>query len=328
MSWALNFDKMLPKFLRVLLRGAGQVVFCDNAATGLIVLTAFYIGGIITGLAATIGLISSTITAYAFKFDKKDIEVGLYGFNGVLVGACLSIFLEHTSQFWLYIILASMLSSILWIALTKTLQMFNIPAATSPFVLISWVFLVVTSIFENSTLGSMLPITNMQLAIIDNSNIPLETWFLALARSIGQIVFTDNIFAGGLLLVAITVVTLRGALMAVGGAFIGVIVPMLIGVNQGAIEVGLYGFNPVLTMIAVGWVFLEHNGRTALLAILAGILAVFCQVVLTILLSPLGLPVLAFPFILTLWIVLFIVSKSRYRSPPEKAAELTNSSLQ
>ncbi|SEF75362.1 urea transporter [Nitrosomonas ureae] len=95
MSWLLNFDKMLPGILRVLLRGAGQVVFCGNAATGLCVLMALYVGGIITGLAATIGLISSTVTAYALKFCKEDIEAGLYGFNGVLAGS-LSINISRT----------------------------------------------------------------------------------------------------------------------------------------------------------------------------------------------------------------------------------------
>lgn len=322
MDWSLKFDKILPEFLRVLLRGAGQVVFCNNAATGLIVLLALYVGGITTGLAATIGLISSTVTAYALKLGKEDIEAGLYGFNGVLAGACLSIFLEHTLQFWFYVVCASMLSSILWIALTKILRVFNIPAATFPFVLISWIFLVMIYAFDKHTLGLMLPVANMQLAVIDIGTISLETWFSALIKSIAQVVFTDNTFAGGLLLTAIAIVTLRGALMVVGGAFIGVVVPMLVGVNQDAIETGLYGFNSVLTMTAVGWVFLEHNGRTALLAILAGILAVFCQVGLTSLLSPLGLPVLASPFILTLWIVLFIVSKSRHWSTPEKTAEI------
>ena len=48
------------------------------------------------------------------------------------------------------------------------------------------------------------------------------------------------------------------------------------------------------------------------LGVVAGILAVLCQAVLSSLLTPMGLPVLASPFILTLWVVLFIASKSRY----------------
>ena len=312
MNWSLNLDKRIPTPLRILLRGAGQVVFCNNAVTGLIVLAAFYAGGTITGLAATVGLISSTVTAHACRFCKADIEAGLYGFNGVLSGACLSIFLEHTPQLWLYIVLASMLSSLMWAVLTRMLQLFNMPAATSPFVLVSWVFLVTIYAFDSYALGPALPAASMQLAVMDIGTRPLETWFTALARGIGQVIFTDNTLAGGMLLTGIAIASLRGALMVIGGAFIGVVVPAILGVHASAIEAGLYGFNPALVMIAIGWVFLEPSAKSALLAILAGILAVLCQAVLSSLLTPMGLPVLASPFILTLWVVLFIASKSRY----------------
>lgn len=242
---------MMPEPLRVLLRGAGQVVFCSNAVTGLIVLAAFYAGGAVTGLTATIGLISSTVTAYACRFCKADIDAGLYGFNGVLAGACLSIFLEHTPQFWFYIVL----SSLMWAALTRILRLLNIPAATSPFVLISWVFLVTIYAFDSDALGPALPAASMQSAVMDIGALSLETWFTALARGIGQVIFSDNTLAGSMLLTGIAVATLRGALMVIGGAFIGVVVPALLGVHASAIEAGLYGFNPVLAMIAIGWVF-------------------------------------------------------------------------
>lgn len=323
MNWSLNLDKMMPAPLRVLLKGAGQVVFCNNAVTGLIVLAAFYAGGAVTGLAATVGLISSTVTAYACKFCQDDIDAGLYGFNGVLAGACLSIFLEHTPQLWLYIVLASMLSSLMWAALTRMLRLFNMPAATSPFVLVSWVFLVTIYAFDSYALGPALPAASMQSAAMDIGTLSLETWFSTLAKGIGQVIFTDNPLAGGMLLTGIAVATLRGALMVIGGAFIGIVVPAMLGVHAGTIETGLYGFNPVLAMIAVGWVFFEPSAKSALLAVLAGILAVLCQTGLTSLLSPLGLPVLASPFILTLWIMLFIVSKSRSWSSPEKATEIS-----
>ena len=311
MNWSLHIDRALPQPLRVILRGAGQVVFCCNAVTGFIVLAAFYAGGVILGLAATVGVISSTVTAYALRFCEDDIDAGLYGFNGTLVGPCLFLFLEQTPQLWLYIVLASMLSSIVWVTLARLLQNFKIPAATSPFVLTSWLFLITIYAFD-SYARPALPAASTQTTAIEIGAIPIETWFSALARSLSQVILTDSILAGGLLLMGIAIASLRGALMAIGGAIIGVVLPALIGISQEVIEIGLYGFNPVLTMIAVGWVFLEPTAKSAALAVLAGILAVLCQAVLSSLLTPMGLPVLASPFILTLWVVLFIASKSRY----------------
>ena len=46
MNWSLSIDKALPRPLRIILRGVGQVFFCCNAVTGFIFLLALYIGGL------------------------------------------------------------------------------------------------------------------------------------------------------------------------------------------------------------------------------------------------------------------------------------------
>lgn len=99
MGWSMAIDNAIPKPLRVIFRGVGQVFFCCNAVTGLIFLIALYIGGVTAGLAATVGVISSTVAAYLLGFSDDDIEAGLYGFNGTLVGPCLLLFLENTLKF-------------------------------------------------------------------------------------------------------------------------------------------------------------------------------------------------------------------------------------
>ena len=142
MEWSLSIDKAIPRPLRTVLRGVGQVFFCCNAVTGLIFLIALYIGGITAGLAATVGVISSTVAAYWLGFSEDDIDAGLYGFNGTLVGPCLFLFLENTPQLWLFVVLASILSTVVLAALMRILQPYNIPASTSPFVLTCWMFMV------------------------------------------------------------------------------------------------------------------------------------------------------------------------------------------
>lgn len=305
MNWPLLIDEKTPEPVRAILRGAGQVMFCGNAVTGFLVLIGFYVSGIMTGIAATIGLICSTLTAHAFKFCLQDIKAGLYGFNGILVAVCLSVFIGHTPQLWLYIVIASILSSIVWAMMTRLLHICRLPAATSSFVLISWIFLLMMHASGNQPPAPIISITAQIGAI------PIETWLTAMMRAISQILFSDDVLVGGLLLSGIALVSWRGAYMAIAGALIGVALPLGMGIDQKAIEAGLYGFNPVLTMIAVGWVFLESTPQTTVLAVIAGILAVIWQVVLSSLLMPIGIPVLASPFIFTLWMVLFAINKFR-----------------
>lgn len=311
-NWFLSVDRAMPGPLRIILRGVGQVFFCGNAVTGLIFLIALYIGGVTAGLAATAGVLSSTITAHLLGFPQEDIDVGLYGFNGTLTGPCLFLFLESSPQLWLYVVLASILSTILLAALTSILQPYDIPASTSPFVLTCWVFMAAVYAFDNFSRGPLLPTAGIPAEAASISMIPVEIGYVAAAKGISEVMFSDDVVVGILFLTGIAIHSLRGAAMALSGTVIGIVIPVLLGADKGLIEMGLYAFNPVLAMMAVGWVFLKPSGKSMALAFLAGIFTVICQAGLTGFLTPFGLPVLTFPFILVMWIFLFAAGRSKY----------------
>ncbi|WON73432.1 urea transporter [Nitrosospira sp. Is2] len=314
MNWSSSIDGAFPKPLRVILRGVGQVFFCCNALTGLIFLVALYIGGLSAGAAATVGVITSTVTAYLLGFSEDDIDAGLYGFNGTLVGPCLFLFLEHSPQLWLYVVLASILSTVVLAAMMRILQPYNVPASTSPFVLTCWMFMIAVYAFDSFSRGAILPTPLIPSEVSGVAAVPVDMWVTALTKGVAEVMFADSIIVGILFLTGIAIVSLRGAAMALGGAVVGIIVPTLLGANQTLIEMGLYGFNPVLTMMAIGWVFLKPSGRSAVLALLAGILTVVCQAGLANFLAPVGLPTLTFPFVLVMWMFLFAAAKSKYWS--------------
>ncbi len=322
MDWSLSIDKAMPKPLRVIFRGVGQVFFCCNAVTGLIFLIALYVGGITAGLAATVGVISSTITAYLLGFSDDDIDAGLYGFNGTLVGPCLFLFMENTPQLWLYLVLASVLSTVVLAALMRILQPYNIPASTSPFVLTCWMFMVAVFSFDGLSRGPVLPEPGIPVDIASASVVAAEfatltqeaaeAWYTAVTKGVAEVMFADSVIVGILFLTGIAITSLRGAFMALGGAIVGVALPICLGADKTLIEMGLYAFNPVLTMMAIGWVFLKPSTGTAILALLAGILTVICQAGLANFLAPIGLPTLTFPFVLVMWMFLFAAGRSRY----------------
>lgn len=318
MDWSMKIDSALPRPVRVILRGVGQVFFCCNAVTGFIFLTALYVGGPIAGLAATVGVITSTAAAYVLGFSEDDIDAGLYGFNGTLVGPCLFLFLENTPQLWLYVVLASILSSVVLAALIRILTPYKIPASTSPFVLTCWMFMAAVYSFDAFTRGPVLPAPMIPAAAEAVATmIAPDMWFTALSKGVAEVMFADSVIVGILFLTGIAITSFRGALMATCGTAVGVVVPSYLGANLGLIEMGLYAFNPVLTMMAVGWVFLEPTGKSAALAFLAGILTVVCQAGLGALLTPIGLPVLTFPFVMTMWMFLYAASISKYWSKPD-----------
>ena len=102
----LKFNEELRRLeplehLRIVLRGAGQVMFQPSAWSGL-----FFMAGIFWGAysshtpevawGAVLGLLVSTLTGYWIDMPSEDGRQGLWGFNGVLVGCAFPTFLGNT----------------------------------------------------------------------------------------------------------------------------------------------------------------------------------------------------------------------------------------
>ena len=85
------------RFVDIILRGFGQVMFQDNPLTGILFLAAIAWGSIVAGVphvlvAGVLGVVASTLTAIWLKADEAALRAGLYGYNGVLVGLALATF--------------------------------------------------------------------------------------------------------------------------------------------------------------------------------------------------------------------------------------------
>ncbi len=120
--------------LDALSRGIGQVLFQENVITGIIFLLAITIRdwtqGIYTALATLLGLTG----AYVVGFPVDAINLGLFGYNGVL---CAILFAGRTLRDFVSAITAIVLS----IGLVRLAHVVDIPPFTFPFVLSSWIVL-------------------------------------------------------------------------------------------------------------------------------------------------------------------------------------------
>ena len=76
----------------------------------------------------------------------------------------------------------------------------------------------------------------------------------------GQVFLANNIVAGILVLLGIMVCSRISALAAFTGSAVGAGVAALLGCDRGAIENGMYGFNPSLTMTACLMFYVPSKG--------------------------------------------------------------------
>lgn len=86
---------------------------------------------------------------------------------------------------------------------------------------------------------------------------------------------------------------------------VALLTALILGGEHSVISLGLYGYNAILTIIAVSIVFKEIENRYALFSGMIGAgLTILITASLSIWLVPFGLPALTMAFVLSTWIFL------------------------
>lgn len=131
------------RFIDECLRGAGQVIFQNNPLTGIFFLAAIWWGSIVAGqvavaVGATIALIIATFTAVLLDVDEPSLRQGLFGFNGILVGAAVPSFIAPGWTMWILLIIGAAVSTVVMLAISNIMKTWGVAALTFPFVLTTW----------------------------------------------------------------------------------------------------------------------------------------------------------------------------------------------
>lgn len=301
-------------FIDVNLRGVSQVFFQNNPLTGLIILGAIFWGvfaarSLDVFYGAIIGLVVGTTMAMLLNADRAAVKQGLFGFNGILLGAAVPTFLADHPTMWAYVVIGAAVSTVVTLAIANVVKTWAVPGSTAPFVLTTWLLLLAAYSFANVPIASLAaPALPVATSTATDMQFSVDVLLNILAKNISQVYLVENIVTGVLFVVAIAVSSPRSAAFAVLGSVVSLIVAIAFGAKAGAIGAGLYGFSAVLTAMAVGVVFNQPSVRVTLYAILAAIFTVIVQAALDTAMSPLGIPTLTFPYVMTMW--LFLLPKA------------------
>lgn len=273
--------------LRALLCGFAQIFLQQSPGCGALVLLAILIGAPELLPGALLGGLTSMWVAQRRGYPPTDIAIGLYGYNGVLLGLLLSLKLPWTPLLPVLIIASATLSSLLLAPWMRRMRRHGwLPAFTFPFVLLGWLLLALLAQLELSAAPPA--------SAPDAPALSLLQLILAVLRGLGQVIFLDSPLAGLCLLLGLRLADGRMALWALLGSSGGFALALFSGwPGEGALA-GLYGYNATLAAIALAQV--HRNLWVPALGIL-----------LALLLQPgfsaLGLPALTMPFILACWLI-------------------------
>lgn len=253
--------------MRSLLRGVGQIYLQPSARSGLAFLAALVVTSWQLALFALAGTALGTLTGLLLRASPKDLDDGLYGFNPALVGIAGGVFMP--SQF-VVVAIACVVSTLLFhVAVIRRWNVF-----TAPFVLVT---LVLLQVFP--TAGSPLSTAHLELEIV--------------SMHFGQVMFLDHPWSGLLCVLGVFLGNRTSGLAALIASALSVALGLGAPIDRIAFEGGLYGFNAVLTAIAL------HQQRPRWLHTVAGALL---ATVVTALALYAGVRALTAPFIVVAWL--------------------------
>ena len=149
----------------------------------------------------------------------------------------------------------------------------------------------------------MLPTAGLpKAAAIVEGIVTTSTVVEGVFNGIAQVFFQGSVITGVLFAIGLLVSSRRVFIIALLGSLTGLLVAWGMGAAEPAIRSGAFGFNSVLTAIALGGVFFVLDKASTAYTLLATIATTIVFAAVSAALEPLGMPALTLPFVLVVWL--------------------------
>lgn len=282
-----------------LAHGLSQIFFQRNVWTGLLILAAFVVADWRMALLVVVGTVASTAAGYLMRVGADNVEMGMQGFCGALVGAAVYAAMGG-DQAWSYVVAlvggllcAPVTWFFVWLFGTEPLKRFALPATTAPFCTVAGIMYVTTTSLHVSSAGTH---------VADDTT---TAFFRSLLTNVSEVVLVNSVWAGALILLGLFVASWKVGLAASMGSVVGSLCALAFGENLQNTANGLNGYSGVLTAIALAVVFLRSTTASWVYALVGTIATAAVTILMHDLTSG---PVYTWPYILTTWVFLIIAT--------------------
>lgn len=261
--------------------GVGQIMFQNSALAGAFFLIGIAVVSPLMAAGAAMGSIIGTATAYLLRYDRAKIHDGLYGYNASLVGIALLAFHQPVAMTFAVAAAGCVASTLMTHAMQERMP---VPAYTAPFILTTWLALYVADRMNVPNVASSAALPADPLPVTE-----------AILRGISEVMLQANVLTGAVFVMGILLSSWKGALWAVVGSLLGLVVGIEHHVPQPSLSLGIYGYNAALAAMA-----LALYRKSVLLPIVAAVLSV----PITEKFPLTGLATLTAPFVLASWAII------------------------
>lgn len=291
---------------RVILRGVAQVVFQPNPWVGLVFLVALFVGGWRFGVFGLLGTVTATLTAHLLGVSWSDrVALGLEGFSGTLIGVGLALYFDVSWLTVLLVIFGAVAGSVLTSALNVLLMPYKLSALTAPFCVITTVMVVGGSSF--SRVWARQVSTAAPSATAPGTGMSWDHLWRGTFSGIGQVFLQGQWYVGLIFLAGLVLAGWRVGLVALVSSLTGLITGWVLGAQAADLGAGLYGYNSVLTGVALFGTFVVATPVSAGYALVGAVAAAGLTAGISNLFAVAGGHTLTWPFVLVTWTFLAAV---------------------
>lgn len=314
-----TLPEIVLEFIDTVLRGVGQVMLQNNSYAGLLFLIGLFYNSTLFGAGVVVGTVVSTAAAMVLGADRALVRNGMFGFNGALVAVALLYFLQPGLLTWACLAFACICSSVLMAAMLDVMKAWKAPVLTAPFVFTALCCFLAATRFGRLQPSPLLPTAALPTSTGVEGVVTASTLAEGLFNGVAQVFFQDNLVTGALFLLGLLISSRAAFAAALVGSFTGMLVAWGMGAAEPAIRSGAFGFNGVLTAIALGGVFFALSPASLAYGLVATVAATVVCAATSAAFQPLGMPALTLPFVVVTW-VFILASRAFPRIRPATTA--------
>ena len=289
---------------RGLVRSFPMVLFVGRWPLAVACLLACFVEPKI-GLAGLSGALLANLWALVLGLPRTQIRSGLLGLNGLLVGLALGAWYGLGLQVLVLLLAASLAVVVIAAGLNYFLGgLYNLPSMSLSFVLVATlVYLAGRGVIGVTPAGVAAPLWDLGPGW-------LPLWLTEYCRSLAAIFFQSSILSGAIILLGLLLTSRLMVFLTILGFAVGKAFGWALGVDFEALSPQVWGFNLLLTAVAVGGIFFIPSPRAFVAAGLATVFSGVFSLSLGSMLSGSQGLVLAWPFNLTV-LAFLVAARSR-----------------
>ena len=269
-------DKLLKKstfLLEATLTSYSQIFFTETKILASILVVASFTEWWI-GLSGLIAVLTAITLSQVFGYSEITTKKGLYSFNALLVGLGIGTYFSPGLEVLLLIIAGAAIAFFSTVFFMGIFTKYGLPFLSIPFLVGMWLMLLAFPSFTNIALNmeTLYPSNmyfklggNVLVAVVEGlSSFFADTGFDTYFLSLGAIFFQFNILSGVLISIGLLIHSRVNFLLSVVGFFTAYWLYSFLGMYTGSLNYTYYGFNFILSAIAIGGYFLIPSRQSFL----------------------------------------------------------------